>query len=124
LAAALLLAGGDTPSSAGCAWLFATLVGSANLAHVRRILGHAHRLEALELARRMAPVHILHLLLIGCSAFFLAARNLPGALWTGWTCLLYLRALAPYKPIPARTLGWREGGLSVVGLLFLWRALL
>jgi hypothetical protein len=124
LAAALLMAGGDTPISAGRAWFFVTLVGSANLAHVRRILGHAHRLEAPELARRMVPVHALHLILLGCSAFFLATRNLPGALWTGWTCLLYLRALAPYRPIPARTLGWREGGLSVIGLLLLWRALL
>jgi hypothetical protein len=32
--------------------------------------------------------------------------------------------LMPYRPIPARTLGWREGGLSVVGLVLLWRALI
>lgn len=43
--------------------------------------------------------------------------------WTGWTLLLYSRALLPYRPIPARTLGWREGGLSAVGLVLLWRAL-
>jgi hypothetical protein len=123
LAAALLLAGGDTPGAAARAWLFAALVGSANLAHVRRLLGQAHGLPAPELARRRRPVHALHLLLLGCSVLFLGARNLPGALWTGWTALLYLRALAPYRPIPARTLGWREGGLSVLGLLLLWRAL-
>jgi hypothetical protein len=124
LAAGLVLAGGGTSPEAGRAWLFVTLVGAANLAHVRRILGHAHGLEAPELARRRVPVHIIHLLLLGCSALLLARRGPAGALWTGWTVLLYLRALAPYRPIPARKLGWREGGLSVVGVVLLWRALL
>jgi len=124
LAAGLVLAGGGTSPEAGRAWLFVTLVGAANLAHVRRILGHAHGLEAPELARRMVPVHAVHLLLLGCSALLLARRGLVGALWTGWTVLLYLRALAPYRPIPARRLGWREGGLSAVGVILLWRALL
>ncbi len=123
LAAAILVAGGDSPAQAGRAWLFVTLVGAANLAHVRRILGHAHQLEAAELARRGIPVHILHALLLGCSALLLAPRGLAGLLWTGWTVLLYLRALVPYRPIPARTLGWREGGLSVMSVLLLWRAL-
>jgi hypothetical protein len=123
LAAALLLADGDTLLAAGRAWLLVTLVGSANLAHVRRILGHAHGLGAPDLDRRRLAVHTLHLLLIGCSLLLLAANNLPGALWTGWTGLLYLRALAPYRSLPARTLGWREGGLSVVSLLLLWAAL-
>ena len=124
LAAAMLVAGGGNPAQAGLAWLFVTLVGAANLAHVRRILGHAHQLEAAELARRGVPVHVLHVLLLGCSALLLATRGLAGSLWTGWTVLLYLRALAPYRPIPARRLGWREGGLSVAGVLLLWRALL
>ena len=124
LASAILLAGGATPVEAGRAWLFVTLVGAANLAHVRRILGHAHQLEAPELARRQIPVQVLHLLLLGLSALLLATRGLAGTLWTGWTVLLYLRALAPYRSIPARKLGWREGGLSGVGLLLLWRALL
>jgi hypothetical protein len=124
LAAGLVLAGGGTPLQAGRAWLFVTLVGAANLAHVRRILGHAHGLEAPELARRMVSVHIVHLLLLGCSALLLARRSPAGALWSGWTVLLYLRALAPYRPIPARKLGWREGGLSVVGVALLWWALL
>ena len=124
LASAILLAGGATPAEAGRAWLFVSLVGAANLAHVRRILGHAHRLEAPELAQRRIPVQVLHLLLLALSALLLATRGLAGALWTGWTVLLYLRALAPYRPIPARKLGWREGGLSVIGLLLLWRALL
>ena len=124
LAAAILAAGGASLAEAGRAWLFTTLVGGANLAHVRRLLGHAHKLAAEELDRRRLPVHILHLLLIGASALLLAPRGTAGLLWTGWTGLLYLRALAPYRPIPARTLGWREGGLSVVGLLLLWRALL
>ena len=104
--------------------MFVALVGSANLAHVRRLLGQAHGLPAPEVARRRLLVQVLHLLLLGCSALFLAARSLPGAVWTGWTVLLYLRALLPYRPIPARILGWREGVLSVVGLLLLWRALL
>jgi YwiC-like protein len=123
LAAAILMAGGDSLAQAGRAWLFVTLVGAANLAHVRRILGHAHQLEATELARRRIPVHILQVLLLGGSALLLAPRGLMGLLWTGWTVLLYLRALLPYRPIPARTLGWREGGLSVVSVLLLWRAL-
>lgn len=123
LAAAILLAGGDGPAQAGRAWLFVTLVGAANLAHVRRILGHAHRLETAELARRRVPVHLLQVLLLGCSTLLLAPQGLAGRLWTGWTVLLYLRALVPYRPIPARTLGWREGGLSVVSVLLLWRAL-
>jgi hypothetical protein len=123
LAAAVVVAGGGTYSQAGRAWLFATLLGGANLAHVRRLLGHAHQLEARELARRMGPVHGLHLLLSGMSVLLLTARGLPGWLWIAWTLLLYLRALLPYRPMPARTLGWREGGLSVIGLVLLWRAL-
>jgi len=72
----------------------------------------------------MIIVHALHILLLGSSALLLATRGLAGLLWIGWTALLYLRALAPYRPLPARTLGWREGGLSVIGLALLWRALL
>jgi hypothetical protein len=124
LAAAIFAAGGGSLPEAGRAWLLVTLVGGANLAHVRRLLGHAHKLAEEELGRRRIPVHVLHLLLLGTSALLLAPRGLAGLLWTGWTGLLYLRALAPYRPIPARTLGWREGGLSVLGLLLLWRALL
>jgi hypothetical protein len=124
LAAAILSAGGAPLAEASRAWLLATLVGGANLAHVRRLLGHAHKLAAEELDRRRVPVHVLHLLLIGVSALLLAPRGIAGLVWTGWTGLLYLRALVPYRPIPARTLGWREGGLSVLGLLLLWRALL
>lgn len=124
LAAALVLAGGGPLSQAGCAWLFATLLGGANLAHVRRILGHAHHLAARELTRRRITVHLLHLLLSGASVVFLAGRGLPGALWVAWTLLLYLRALLPYRAVPARTLGWREGALSAMGLVLLWRALL
>jgi hypothetical protein len=33
-------------------------------------------------------------------------------------------SLWPYRPMPARVLGWREGVLSLGGLLVLWRALL
>ena len=124
LAAALVLAGGGAPAQAGLAWWFTTVLGGANLAHVRRVLGHAHLLEVGQLARRMPPVHLLHLLLIGTSAWLLAPRGPAGVLWTGWTGLLYLRALRPYRPLPARSLGWREGGLSVAGALLLWRALL
>lgn len=124
LAATMLVAGGDSLPQAGRAWLFITLVGGANLAHVRRFLGHAHQLAPADLKRRMIAVHGLHLLLVGASLALLAPRGPAGALWTGWTLLLYGRALVPYQPIPARTLGWREGGLSVLGLLFLWRALL
>ncbi|GLH73660.1 hypothetical protein GETHLI_21620 [Geothrix limicola] len=124
LAAAMLVAGGDSLAAAARAWLFVTLVGASNLAHVRRFLGHAHGMADLELRRRRIPVHVLHALLIASSALLLAPRGLAGFLWTGWTVLLYLRALAPYRPTPARTLGWREGGLSVVGLFLLWRALL
>ena len=124
LAAAMLVAGGSTLIEAARVWLFVTLVGGANLAHVRRFLGHARGLDAPELRRRKLPVHALHLLLLGSSAVLLAPRGWAGALWTGWTALLYLRALRPYRPLPARTVGWREGGLSVLGLLLLWRALL
>lgn len=123
LAAILLIAGGAPWAQAGGAWLFATLLGGANLAHVRRILGHAHGLGAPELRRRWIPVHLLHLALIGASGLLLASRGIAGLTWTGWTALLYLRAALPYRPIPARTLGWREGALSAVGLLLLWRAL-
>ncbi|WP_275975765.1 YwiC-like family protein [Geothrix terrae] len=124
LAAAILTAGGSSLPEAGRAWLLVTLVGGANLAHVRRLLGHAHHLAQGELDRRRVPVHVLHLLLIGVSALLLAPRGVAGLVWTGWAGLLYLRALVPYRPTPARTLGWREGGLSVLGLLLLWRALL
>jgi hypothetical protein len=123
LAATMLVAGGSSLLEAGRAWLFITLIGGANLAHVRRILGHAHGLEASELKRRKVPVHVLHGLLLGASALLLAPRGAAGMIWTGWTALLYLRALVPYRPIPARTLGWREGGLSVLSLFLLWRAL-
>ncbi|MCE1205537.1 MAG: YwiC-like family protein [Holophagaceae bacterium] len=124
LAAAMLVAGGDPLLSALRAWWFVTLVGSANLAHVRRWLGQAHGIEPSDLRRRRLIVHLLHALLVGSSALLLATRGLAGALWTGWAVLLYLRALAPYRAVPARTLGWREGGLSVIGLALLWRALL
>ena len=124
LAAAMLVAGGDSLSGALRAWWFVTLVGSANLAHVRRWLGQAHGIEASDLGRRLVIVHVLHALLVGSSALLLATRGLAGILWTGWAALLYLRALAPYRPVPARILGWREGGLSVLGLVLLWRALL
>jgi hypothetical protein len=124
LAAAMVVAGGGAPSQAGRAWLFATLLGGANLAHVRRFLGHAHRLEPSELRRRMLLVHVLHLVLSGMSVVLLATMGLPGTLWIAWTLLLYLRALMPYRQVPARTLGWREGGLSAVGLILLWRVLL
>jgi len=123
LAAILLVAAGATYAQAGLAWLLATLVGGANLAHVRRLLGHAHQEAAAELRRRWIPVHLLHLGLLGASALLLAPRGLPGLVWTAWTALLYLRAALPYRPLPARTLGWREGGLSTLGLLLLWRAL-
>ena len=53
----------------------------------------------------------------------LLPRGPAGLLWTAWTGLLYLRAVQPWRPLPARTLGWREGGLSVGSLLLLWRAL-
>ncbi len=124
LAATMLVASGGTLTEAARAWLFVTLVGAANLAHVRRFLGQAHGLEASELRRRMLPVHLLHVLLLVTSIFLLAGRGSAGALWSGWTALLYLRALLPHRPTPARTLGWREGGLSVIGLMLLWRALL
>lgn len=123
LAAAMLAAGGASFPEAARTWLFITLVGSANLAHVRRMLGHAHRLEPRELRRRLILVHAFHALLSGASALLLAPRGLPGMAWTGWTLLLYLRAAWPYRPLPARTLGWREGGLSALGLLILWWAL-
>lgn len=124
LAATMLVAGGATLAAAGLAWLFSTLLGGANLAHVRRILGHAHGLADAELRGRRLPVHALHALLMGASAFLLAPRGGAGRLWTLWSALLYLRALAPYRPVPARRLGWREGLLSGIGLLLLWRALL
>ena len=124
LAAAMLVAAGDSQAEALRAWWFVTLVGSANLAHVRRWLGRAHGLADSDLRRRMILVHILHTLLVGSSALLLSTRGLAGSLWTAWTALLYLRALAPVRVIPARTLGWREGGLSIIGLALLWRALL
>jgi len=124
LAAAMLVASGDTLTASLRIWWFVTLVGGANLAHVRRFLGHAHGMEPIELHRRRIPVHILHVLLLASSTLLLAPRGLAGVLWTGWTLLLYGRALIPYRPTPARTLGWREGGLSAMGLLLLWRALL
>lgn len=123
LAAAMLTAGGSTLAEAGRAWVLVTLVGGANLAHVRRLLGHAHGLTDQELRRRARPVHALHLLLLGASACLLAPRGPAGLVWTVWTGLLYLRALQPWRPLAARTLGWREGALSTVGLLLLWRAL-
>ena len=119
----LAAAGGASLAEAGRAWVLVTLVGGANLAHVRRLLGHAHGLAEAELSRRKLPVHALHLLLLGASAWLLAPRSPAGLLWTAWTGLLYLRALRPWRPLAARTLGWREGGLSAVGLLLLWRAL-
>jgi hypothetical protein len=124
LAAAMLVADGGTLVEAGHVWLLVTLVGGANLAHVRRLLGHARGLDASELRRRLLPVHALHALLFGASALLLAPRGRAGIIWTAWTALLYLRALLPYRPLSARSLGWREGGLSVLGLLLLWRALL
>jgi len=123
LAAAILVAGGDRFLTALRAWWFITLVGAANLAHVRRFLGQAHGLAPADLRRRWLPVHLFHLLLLLSSLACLTGRGLPGRLWAGWTLLLYLRALAPYRPTPARRLGWREGGLSMVGLLLLWQAL-
>jgi hypothetical protein len=124
LAPALLLAGGGTLRQGAVAWLLAALVGGANLAHVRHVLGHVHGLDPAELRRRRRPVHALHLLLLAASALLTAGRGPAGLLWTLWTALLYLRALWPYRPLPARTLGWREGFLSLGGLLVLWRALL
>ena len=123
LAAAMLTAGGAPLAEAGRTWVLVTLVGGANLAHVRRLLGHAHGLADLELRRRARPVHALHLLLLGASACLLAPRGPAGLVWTAWSGLLYLRALRPWRPLAARTLGWREGALSAVGLLLLWRAL-
>lgn len=123
LAAALVLAGGGGLPPAVRAWGFATLVGCANLAHVRRLLGHAHGLPGAELRQRMVPVHALHLLLVAASCALAVAPGWAPRAWAAWSLLLYLRALAPYRPLPARTLGWREGGLSAVGLLLLWRAL-
>jgi len=124
LAPAILLAGGASWAQGATAWFLASLVGGANLAHVRRYLGHAHGLDPAELRRRWRPVHALHLLLLGASALLVGPHGIAGALWTGWAGLLYLRALLPYRPIPARILGWREGALSLGGLLLLWRALL
>ncbi len=123
LAAAMVAAGGAPQAEALRVWVLATLVGGANLAHVRRFLGNAHGLPAVELRRRALPVHGIHLLLAGTSALLLLSRGPAGLLWTAWTGLLYLRAVQPWQPLPARTLGWREGGLSVGSLLLLWRAL-
>ncbi len=123
LAAAMLTAGRASLAEAGRAWVLVTLVGGANLAHVRRLLGHAHGLAGAELTRRKLSAHALHLLLLGASAWLLASRSPAGLLWTAWTGLLYLRAMRPWRPLAARTLGWREGGLSAVGLVLLWRAL-
>lgn len=123
LAAAMLVAGGATLGAAARAWWLITLVGAANLAHVRRFLGQAHGMAADELRQRRMPVHLLHGLLIASSLWLLGFRHLAGSIWTAWTLLLYLRALAPYRPMPARRLGWREGGLSAIGLVLLWRAL-
>lgn len=116
------MAGGGNLVEAGRAWFVVTLVGGANLAHVRHLLGHARGLDVPELRRRLLPVHALHALLLGTSALLLAPRGRAGIIWTVWTALLYLRALLPYRPLPTRSLGWREGGLSVMGLL-LWLAL-
>lgn len=124
LAPALLLAGGGAPRTGAAAWLLATLVGGADLAHVRRFLGHAHGLPAAELRGRALPVHLLHLALVLASAALVTRRGPAGWIWLGWTGLLYLRAVLPYRPTPARILGWREGVLSLGGLLVLWRALL
>jgi hypothetical protein len=124
LAAAMVVAGGGSLRESAWAWLFTVLVGGANLAHVRRLLGHGRQLDMTELRRRSLIVHALHLLLLAASLALLAPRGLAGRLWVGWTLLLYLRALAPWRPLPARTLGWREGGLSVLTLALLWRALL
>jgi len=123
LTAAMLMVGGDALNTSIRAWWVVTLVGSANLAHVRRFLGQAHGLEEATLRRRKIPVHVLHGLLSLTSLLLLGTRNLAGAVWSAWTVLLYLRAMAPYRPTPARTLGWREGGLSAIGLLLLWWAL-
>lgn len=123
LAAILLVAGGAGGSAGAIAWLLATLVGGANLAHVRRLLGHARAAGPDELRRRWLPVHLLHLALVGASAALLLGRGLAGQVWIAWTALLYLRALLPYRPIPARTLGWREGALSALSLLLLGWAL-
>jgi hypothetical protein len=123
LAAAMVVAGGGTLQQGGQVWLFTLLVGGANLAHVRRMLGHARHLAIAELKQRLWIVHGLHGLLLATSLVVLARHGWSGRLWIGWCVLLYARALAPYQPLPARTLGWREGGLSVLGLLILWRAL-
>lgn len=123
LAGALVLAGGGGILQGALAWGFATLVGCANLAHVRRLLGHAHGLPEADLKQRLVPVHALHLLLVAASGALAMRSGWAPRAWAAWSVLLYLRALAPYRPLPARTLGWREGGLSALGLLLLWRAL-
>ena len=123
LAPALVLAGGGPLRQGAVAWLLAALVGGANLAHVRRFLGRVHGLPAEELRRRALPVHLLHLSLLAASALLAAPRGVAGLAWTGWTALLYLRPLWPYRPLPARILGWREGFLSLGGLLVLAWAL-
>jgi hypothetical protein len=123
LAATMLMAGGEGLAGACRAWLLAALVGGANLAHVRRLLGCAHHLDSRETRLRSLAVHLIHLLLLAASLGLLASKGLAGRIWLGWAFLLYLRALAPYRPVPARTLGWREGGLSVITLLALAWAL-
>jgi len=124
LAAAMVTAGGASLAAAGRTWLLAALMGGANLAHVRRLLGHAHALPEAELRQRMLAVHALHLLLLAASVSFLAPRGPAGLLWTAWAVLLYARALRSWRPQAARSLGWREGALSALGLLLLWRALI
>ena len=123
LTSSMVVAGGGTWATAGRAWLLVLLVGAANLAHVRHRLGQAHRLGTEALNRRRWSVHGTHLLLTGASLALLARQGWCGRLWTGWTLLLYVRALLPYRPLPARSLGWREGSLSVLGLLLLCLAL-
>jgi hypothetical protein len=123
LAPAILLAGGGSFPRGLEAWLLAALTGGANLAHVRRALGLARGLDVGELRRRALSVHLLHLSLVLASALLVAWRSPAGLLWTAWTGLLYLRAVLPIRPMPARVLGWREGILSLAGLLILWRAL-
>ena len=124
LAATMLVAGGGGFWEAGRAWLLITLVGGANLAFVRHMLGQAHHLPAAELRQRRVLVYLLHGLLITTSGLLLARAGDFGKIWTVWTLLLYLRAVVPYRAIPPKSLGWREGALSAVGLVLLWRALI
>ncbi|WP_306590452.1 YwiC-like family protein [Geothrix sp. 21YS21S-4] len=124
LAAALVVAGGASSAETFRIWLLVALTGGANLAHVRHLLGRAHGLPPKELGRRRLPVHLLHAGLLAASALFVAPSGWAGLMWTGWTGVLYLRAIVASAPPPARVLGWREGGLSAVGVLLLWGALL